>query len=255
MTQTIAEGGNPLRKNDGKSYYVQLDGGMVFTREEKWKEMKLCRIFDQRQRVSVSKNRHYIDHSTYVAHLGSHKPFLQKVECHLDDKAEVIFIADGAKWIWKWVEAMYPESIQILDFYHAKQHLCAWADLVFKDPTKKENWIYAQCLWMLNNGMDTVIENIKEIQATTPQARKGRTNLIDYYTENRSRMQYKTYKEKGLMIGSGPIEYAQRNVIQQRMKLSGQRWTIKGVQQIANLRAERKSNNWLKVIELIKNAA
>ena len=68
-------------------------------------------------------------------------------------------------------------------------------------------------------------------------------------------MQYKTYLEKGLTIGSGAIESAQKSVIQQRLKLSGQRWSIKGAQYIANLRCAYKSNNWKSIQYLIKNAA
>ena len=68
-------------------------------------------------------------------------------------------------------------------------------------------------------------------------------------------MQYKTFKENNFLIGSGPIEAAHRNVIQQRMKLSGQRWTMKGAQQMANLRVVHKSKQWDKLTDLIKLAA
>ncbi len=255
IQQEITSGGTAPKENDGKKYYAMLDGGMLLTREEKWKEMKLARIFDAREVATVNKNRNYIGESTYVAHLGNHKSFLQKVENRLDDKGEIIFVADGAKWIWKWVEVMYPESTQILDYYHASQHLCQWAEMAIKDELQKKNWIHAQCLWLLNNAVDTVIENIKQLKVNGTQARKNRWLLIEYYITNRNRMQYKTYKEHGLMIGSGPIEAAHRHVIQQRMKLSGQRWTIKGAQQIVNLRVAEKSNNWGKVIEIINKAA
>jgi len=68
-------------------------------------------------------------------------------------------------------------------------------------------------------------------------------------------MQYKTYRDNGLLVGSGPIESAHRNVLQQRLKLSGQRWSVDGAQAIANLRAFNKGNQWKEVTTLIKNAA
>ena len=68
-------------------------------------------------------------------------------------------------------------------------------------------------------------------------------------------MFYGTYKEKGVLIGSGPIESANRNIVQQRLKLSGQKWTIKGAQRVVNLRAYQKSNRWNEVVEIIKMAA
>ena len=246
---------NEEHYTDDKSYYVMLDGGMVLTREEKWKEMKLGRIFEENQNITISKGRGFIGSSTYIAHLGGHKDFLAKVEAHVDKMGNAIFIADGAKWIWKWVEAMYPESTQVLDFFHAKEHLCQWAGLAFKEEKQKQNWIHEQCMWLMNNKIERVIENISHIKIYTKKARQCKRSLIEYYTENKERMRYKTYREKGLLIGSGPIEAAHRHVIQQRMKLSGQRWTKKGVQQIANLRVANKSNQWHKVVELTSLAA
>lgn len=253
--RVIITGGVAPERNDGKRYYAMFDGSLILTREEKWKEMKLARIFDEKQITSTSKNRNLIGESTYVAHLGNYRKFFQKVECHLDNKAEIIFIADGAKWIWKTVESFYPESVQILDFYHAKEHLCQWAELVFKDKTEKKNWVNAQCLWMLNDKIESVIKNIRDIKVSAPKKRSAQKALIEYYTTNLHRMKYRTFRSQGLLIGSGPIEAAHKNVIQQRLKLCGQRWTKQGAQQIANLRATNKSNQWHKVVELIKKAA
>jgi hypothetical protein len=251
----IASGENSSTKNDRQSYYVMLDGGMVLTREEKWKEMKLARIFDVRDKLPISKDRNYIGESTYVAHLGGHKDFLQKTEYHLDTKGELIFIADGSKWIWKWVEAMYPESIQILDFYHATQHLFQWAEIAIKNPKKRERWVDSQIFLLLNDKIKEVIDKIKKMKTSSEIEKREKQSLVEYYTVNQNRMLYKTAKQKGLLIGSGPIEAAHRHVIQQRMKLSGQRWTIKGAQQIANLRVSFKSNTWKEVVELTKKAA
>ena len=107
----ISQGGKDKKVVHKQRCYVMLDGGMVLTREEKWKEMKLARLFDSSQAIDISKDRGYIGSSTYLAHLGNHRDFLKKVEYHVDTMADVVFIADGAKWIWKWVEAMYPEAI------------------------------------------------------------------------------------------------------------------------------------------------
>ncbi len=84
------------------------------------------------------------------------------------------------------------------------------------------------------------------------------TQQTALYDKNKERIDYGTFMEKGYLIGSGAIEAAHRNVIQKRLKLSGQRWIIKDVQQIANLRVCQKSNQWNRVVNLIineKNAA
>lgn len=74
--------------------------------------------------------------------------------------------------------------------------------------------------------------------------------LIRYYTRNQHRMYYGFYRERKLLIGSGAIESAHREVIQHRLKRSGQRWSKPGAQQIAQLRVAKKSNHWQKVINI-----
>ncbi len=68
-------------------------------------------------------------------------------------------------------------------------------------------------------------------------------------------MMYKSYRKKGLLIGSGPIEAAHRSVIQQRMKLSGQKWSINGANAMANLRCYKHSGAWEVIKTVIANAA
>lgn len=251
----IANGGKDKKVVHQERCYVMLDGGMLLTREEKWKEMKLARLFDRSEVVNISKDRGYIANSLYVAHLGNHRAFLKKVEHHIDVMGDVVFVADGAKWIWKWIEAMYPEATQILDFFHAKEHLCRWAEMAIKDEKEKQRWIDEQSLFLLDNKLNKVMENIAQLKTNNSKVKRERKILMEYYLTHKDRMNYKTYRENNLMIGSGPIEAAHRHVIQQRMKLSGQRWTKNGAQQMANLRVVHKSNQWHKIENLTKIAA
>ena len=251
----INQGGKDRKVQIKDPYYAMLDGGMLLTREEKWKEMKLARIFKTSEAVEVSKDRKYIANSLYVAHLGKHKEFIKKVEYNLDTVQNKIFIADGAKWIWGWATAAYPNSRQVLDFYHAKEHLCQFALMAMPDDLERKLWIEKQSGLLLENQVNRVISDLKKMSAKKPMVNKIRKNLIAYYESNQHRMQYKSLRDEGLLIGSGLIEAAHRNVIQHRMKLSGQRWTINGAQQIANLRVASKSNQWSKVAELMKKAA
>ena len=239
---------------DKQSCYVMVDGSMIFTREEGWKEIKLGRIFQKDSCIQINANRRMIETSQYVCHLGNHQEFTRKMEYYLDSIHEKIVIADGAKWIWNWVESTYPEAIQILDFFHAKEHLFNFAHLQFSDEAEKKLWTEEQTLLLLNDEVEQVIGNLKHIKPNK-KTRKSLKQLICYYQAHKDRMKYKTFREKKLLIGSGPIESAHRNVIQQRLKLSGQRWTIEGAQQVANLRVMHKSNNWNVVLNLIRNAA
>ena len=229
--------GECQKPNSKAVHYTMVDGSMIFTREEGWKEIKLGRIFAQDASVEVNKGRHQIQTSQYVTHLGDHQQFTQKMEYYLDSIDEKIFVADGARWIWNWVEAVYPKSIQILDFYHAKEHLCDFAELCFPDEQGKNQWIDQQTLLLLNDKAEQVIDHVNSLSINKKGIKKSRKQFIKYYQDNLHRMKYKTFKDKGYLIGSGPIESAHRHVIQQRLKLSGQRWTMKGAQQVVNPRA------------------
>lgn len=93
-----------------------VDGSMVYTRDEGWKEIKLGRIFNERKVIGIQKDRAEITETIYVSHLGSIKDFFPKLEWHLVPYKKIVVIGDGAKWIWNWVEDNYP-----IDFYHAKE--------------------------------------------------------------------------------------------------------------------------------------
>lgn len=236
--------------------YVMMDGTMLLTREEKWKEAKVGRIFKAKSNVPINKGRKYITDSQYVAHLGGHEAFLEKLSSYTDSLRQKIFIGDGAVWIWNWVEAYYPECEQILDFYHAKEHLCDYAKDRFHDHEMMTSWIEAQTALLLDDRVEEVIEHIRSIPLhAKKEEAESRRRLIGYYTTNLKRMRYRAFQEKGYAIGSGAIESAHRTIIQQRLKLSGQRWTKQGAQQILNLRTAKKSGQWNIVVSLTKRAA
>lgn len=238
-------------------HYVMADGAMYLTREEKWKEAKLGRIFSDKNHIEeINKNRGLISQSNYVAHLGSHKEFLDKLEYYLEPLKELIIIADGAKWIWNWADLFYENAVQILDFFHAKEHLCEFALEFFTDEQQRSKWIDEMAELLLDDKIENVISEIKQLPLCMKKiANTKKEQLINYYETNKKRMYYKTFRDNGYLIGSGPIESAHRHVMQQRLKLSGQRWTLKGFQQVTNLRVVHKSNEWAKVVDIINKAA
>ena len=242
-------------KRPDEPVYSMLDGSMLFTRENGWTEIKVGRVFTKSSCVGIQDNRNRILQSQYVCHLGGHKEFLEKWENHIEPYRNKIFIADGAKWIWNHVEDAYPRAVQIVDFFHAVEKIGSYAAIQYSDKAEKEKWMELQKERLRNNEAAAIIEELNSHNTRTTEADKAPTDTIGYYQNNLTRMQYKTYLEKGYLIGSGAIESAHRNVIQQRLKLSGQRWSLQGAQQIANLRACKKSNQWNNLITIIKKAA
>ncbi|TXF89268.1 hypothetical protein FUA23_10985 [Neolewinella aurantiaca] len=234
--------------------YVMVDGAMLFTRPNQWRELKLARIFTDENVVQLSESRRHARSSIYVNHLGSVNEFFPKLERHLVHYPHKVIVGDGAKWIWNWAEDNYPGAVQILDFFHAKEKLVEFARSQWREEKIRLEWIEKQLQRLRNNEVEGVLQTIQSCRARSPEAKEAKADLIRYYLEHEDRMQYKTYRDKGLLIGSGPIEAAHRSVIQQRMKLSGQKWSEEGARAMANLRCYRCSGAWEMVEKIIQVA-
>ena len=212
--------------------------------------VKLGRVFSAKAHLQKGERRNFINESNYVAHLGGHTPFARKMEQYTDLLDNMVWIADGAKWIWNWVNSSYPDCVQILDYFHCSEKLHGFAKEAFKDHQAKQKWHDQQQTLLLESQISQVMNNIEQTTCKG-KARQLQRSLMTYYGNNSSRMDYKSYLEKGLLIGSGPMEAAHCHVVQCRLKLSGQRWTIRGAQQVVDLKVAQKNNQWKKVLKLI----
>lgn len=242
--------------------YAEMDGSMILSREG-WKEVKLGRVFKSSDcAITGEENRGMIVESQYMAYLGDKNPFCRGMDELLDAyggttlKDRLVLINDGAVWIHHWCTDRYPNAVHVLDYYHACEHLHAFAGLAFKDAKAGKNWAQEQKANLLESKAAEVIQSIAAIKCPTKQAKDNQVNLINYYQNNLSRMDYARYRKVGCgIIGSGAIESAHRTIIQKRLKQSGQRWGFKGAQNVLNLRVMRGSGQWNKVIRNIKLAA
>jgi hypothetical protein len=240
--------------------YAMMDGSMLPTREgdehNDWKEVKLGRIFMDQDTYEVDKHHNWIKESVYCAKLGNHSSFTNQFEPLIDIVSKLderlVFICDGAPWIWNWVQECYPKATQILDFYHGVDYLAKLAADWFKDKPQRAKWLAQQKLRLLNDGVDKVIDDIKNLSGGTKKAQQTQGKTLTYINNNKHRMQYKTFMDSGLSIGSGAIESAHRVVLQKRLKQSGQRWTIDGAQKIIDLRVINLNGQWSMVIKKIK---
>jgi hypothetical protein len=235
--------------------YGMVDGSMVLTRQTGWREIKLGRLFAEEAHEKGQKSQSgRIADSVYTAHLGHYEVFLSKWQTELAaiEKQRLVFVADGAQWFWDWANATHPEALQILDYYHCKSYLWAFAKVYFKTKDERATWVQRQQDHLFADQVETVITGIECLPHRGVEDRIARDKILSYYRHNRGRMAYGSYRRQGLLIGSGPIEAAHRNVIQQRLKLAGQRWTQAGVQQLANLRVLRKSDRWERVTALTR---
>ncbi len=150
-------------------------------------------------------------------------------------------LGDGAAWIWNIATAKFPEATQIVDLYHAREHLHDLARLLeFMLLDKKQAWLDAR-LEDLDYGD---IDGICAAARAYPLVGVKKDDLdtaLGYFENNAPRMRYKWFRSRGLFVGSGAVEAGCKSVIGQRLKLSGMRWTVAGADAIATLRCQRAS--------------
>lgn len=261
VEEQLKERGFESKASSKEILYAQVDGGHLLT-DTGYQETKVGRIFKSGaiKRISTDtegvNKRNEIEQSDYLANLGHYKSFTIRFDellgNHLQTKGyHLVLISDGAEWIGNWQREKYPHATMILDFYHALEHLSKYAKMIFKSKKNKSVWIADQKERLLKGELDEVIKAIKEKSLGRRSTIKEESQLlINYYENNRFRMNYNEYLKKGYCIGSGAIESAISTVAQQRCKLVGQRWT-KRVQSVLNIRAlymSNKKDNLLNII-------
>jgi hypothetical protein len=225
--------------------YSMVDGAMILT-DNGYKENKLGRIFSNNSLndSAVEGRGGYIESSLYTTHLGTSDDFIAKIKGHMDVYKSLgknlVFISDGAVWLKQMIEQNYPQATMVLDFYHVMEYVGTIAVAAFGKSNKTSEWIEYQRDLLLESQIDTVIENVKSLKVDAG-LRKLTYNYLDI---NRGRMDYKTYRQGKLLIGSGAIESAHRTVVQKRCKRSGQRWSQIGAQRVLNLRVCWMSKRW-----------
>lgn len=247
-----------LAEDEAEVVYAQMDGSMILTREDSWREVKLGRVFAAGSLHEESQNRNWLKNSEYVAHLGSHKAFEKVFSSVLDEYASrgenLVFINDGAKWQWNWIEAEYPKATEILDFYHVMEHIGKYVCLL-KTTDQREELMKELGDCLKTKGVQACLDKINLLECKTKTQRTEKQKLEKYIQNNKSRMDYPSYLKRNLLIGSGAIESAHRTVIQRRMKLSGQRWSVQGARNMINLSVVNMSGHWNRVQTFFKNAA
>ena len=233
--------------------YAQADGAMLLT-DEGYKEAKLGRIFRATalQTSVVEERGGHIDSSVFVGHLGNATAFGGKLAKQLapykDRGRDLVFISDGAIWLRQLMEKICPQATLILDFYHAMEHIGSAGKAFFGTGPAASKWFDKQRILLLDSKLDDVLANLERL--SIPSALYE--SVCAYLQSNRDRMDYKTYRQRGLLIGSGAIESAHRTVMQRRLKRAGQRWSNKGAQRVLTLRVCAMSNRWQLVRQRIE---
>lgn len=156
-----------------------------------------------------------------------------------------VVIGDGAVWIWNLADQHFPGAIQIVDLYHARQHLWELSAKLFpnQEPLRKR-WM-ARRLEQLEAGkIEAVVKTLREFLPASAELAKTLSNEAEYFERNAERMRYPEFRAQGLFVGSGVIEAGCKEVIGSRLKRSGMFWTVRGANAIIALRCCRLSGSF-----------
>jgi hypothetical protein len=157
-----------------------------------------------------------------------------------------VVMGDGAEWIWNLAEPYFPGAIQIVDLYHARQHLWELArHLHPNDEVNQKAWIKAHQRRLLDRGkIEKLVSALRStVSSNVEVAEKIRTEA-DYFERNAERMRYPKFRRQHLFVGSGVIEAACKTVIGSRLKQSGMFWTVRGANAIISLRCCQLNNRF-----------
>jgi len=142
----------------------------------------------------------------------------------------VVVLGDGAAWIWNLAAEHFGRAIEIVDFYHASEHIWELANACYgQGSAKAKRWAERQCHRLKHQGPQPLLRALRAAHPRRPEARELLRKERGYFRTNAARMDYPRFRQQGLPIGSGAVESAASHLIQQRMKLTAaMRWSDTG---------------------------
>ena len=244
--------GKPIR-----ILYVQMDGtGIPVVKKETagrpgkregqpahTREVKLGCVFTQ---TTWDKEGYAIrdpDATTYTGAIETAEEFGRRIYAEAWKRGWSrallkVVVGDGAEWIWNIAELHFPGAIQIVDLYHARQHLWEIARKLYpNEEGKQKAWMKMHQKRLLDRGkIERLVGALRSIESDNVEVAEKIRTEADYFERNRERMRYPKFRRQHLFVGSGVIEAGCKTVIAARLKRSGMFWTVRGANAIVALR-------------------
>jgi len=237
--------------------YVQMDGtGVPVVKKETvgrqgktedqpahTREAKLGCVFTQ---TTWDKEGYPIrdpDSTTYTGAIETAEEFGKRIYLEAWKRGwsralKKVVMGDGAEWIWTLAALHFPDAMQIVDLYHARQHLWEVARKLYpNDEGKRKAWMKVHQKRLLDKGkIERLVSALRSIASDDPEVAKKIRKEADYFERNAERMRYPRFRRQHLFVGSGVIEAGCKTVIASRFKRSGMFWTVRGANAILALR-------------------
>jgi hypothetical protein len=244
-------------------FYTSMDGtGVPMMTEEledrpgkqedgssKTREVKLGCVFTQQKTDEDGGPLRDPDSTTYVSSFAESKDFgpLIRAEALRRGMALatiVVLLGDGASWIWEIARTCFSFAVQIVDFFHACEHLTSLTETLFgKGSERAKDYRYRWQAYLEEDQVGALIAEAKGWLAPFADPKEA-LKALGYFENNESRMLYGTFREKGYFIGSGVIEAGCKTVVGQRVKESGMFWSVCGAENVLALRCAVMNGNF-----------
>lgn len=245
--------------NQAGRMYGSIDGVMAPCKGE-WREMKNIAWYQVEKVHSYEQRRHHastvgeqndLQARNITYHCDIQPPdqlgslfWATACQRNADLFEEVVFVCDGAVWIWKLIERHFPHAVQIVDWYHASEYLPPIAEAAYGHDTPDYHaWLDQTRSLLWEGQIDDLIRDC-QILGSIPLAQKAVHDAVSYFTNNQKRMDYARFRQQGYFIGSGTVESAGKQIAGLRLKRAGARWTETGAVATAKARAAWLSDQW-----------
>ena len=238
--------------------YVQMDGTQVFVvksetegragrtpgQPARTRECKLGCVFTQTGVDDQGRPVRDEGSTTYVGAIETAEEFGLRIYTEAyqrgwDRAATRVVVGDGSHWIWNLADQHFPRAIQIVDLYHAREHLWDVARKLYPgDEVAQKRWAKYKLDWLENGKIEKLVAAVRKTAGsiTNGELAKAIGTEAEYFDSNRERMRYPEFRQKNLFVGSGVIEAGCKTVIGSRLKKSGMFWTVRGANAILALR-------------------
>ena len=238
--------GVPVVKKETVGRQGKTDGQPAHTRE-----VKLGCVFTQTKCDKEGFPIRDPGSTTYTGAIETSEEFgkriyLEACQRGAGSAVKKVVIGDGAEWIWNLADLHFPGAIQIVDLYHARQHLWELARKLYpNDAGKQKAWMKKHQRRLLDKGkIEKLVLTLRSIDATNPEVIEKIRIETNYFERNAERMRYPKFRRQHLFVGSGVIEAGCKTVIGSRLKQSGMFWTVRGANAIVALRCCHLNGNF-----------
>lgn len=231
--------------------HASMDGFQIRIGKE-WREARLGAFF-------VTGKQERVEQIRYVAGVVNSVTFGRRMrtlghEVGVSYCRKLGMVADGIDWIWQETAKHFPQAEEMLDFYHAMEHLWEVARAREREGVVAAEWIGEQVERLKQNQVGEVIAEVANWQPAQAEQADLKRRTENYLRQHEHRMRYQTFREAGFHIGSGVIEASGKSVIQMRMKGAGMRWSERGAEAVLHLRAAFCSTGSTDFLEAARRA-